>query len=112
MAAVVSVYVDPLRVHGNAWGPFLKGSCHLEADSDEELLTFADRLGLKRSWLQPDPRREGAHFDLTPSVRARAVKLGAIDETDWRAGVHRRRARRAEAIRLAVQERAWRDERW
>ena len=53
--------------------------CHMVSDvSEEELHAFAARLGLKRSWFQG--RHNGAsaaHYDLTPSKRALALKLGA-----------------------------------
>lgn len=83
------VYVDQLTVYPNAWGPFLKGSCHLTADSDEELHAFAAKLGLKRSWFQL--HRVINHYDLTASKRALAVELGAV-EMSFREQRARRRA--------------------
>lgn len=97
----MSVYVDPLftqvareprarRVdakHRHQW-------CHLLADSTEELIAFAKRLGMKREWFQDD--NAGGHFDLVPTRRELAVKLGAVEVTS-RELVAIRRRRRAEA---------------
>lgn len=68
----MSVYVDGLMSHG--WR--LGDSCHLIADTVEELHEFADRLGMKRAWFQP---RSSPHYDLTVRRRAKAVALGAIE---------------------------------
>jgi hypothetical protein len=83
----VTVYVDQLFVmeareghahrvgarHGHRW-------CHLLADDLAELLAFAARLGMRAAWLQRDARG-GAHFDLVPPRRARALELGAKEIT-------------------------------
>ena len=88
------VRVDKLQVHGNAWGPFLGGSCHLTADSLEELHAFADRLGLQRVWFQD--HRTLPHYDLTKRRRVKAVALGAVEVTTreqiaaWREAVRLR----------------------
>lgn len=52
--------------HNHMW-------CHMFADKAdcEELHEFAAKLGLKRSWFQ------GNHYDLVPSKRELALKLGA-----------------------------------
>ncbi|XLX42645.1 DUF4031 domain-containing protein [Ectopseudomonas mendocina] len=47
------------------------------ADSLDELHSFAARLGLQRSWFQS--KNYYPHYDVTLSVRARAVQLGAIN---------------------------------
>lgn len=82
----MSVYVDPTHVYHNAWGPFLKGSCHMFCDlGDEDLLhALAARIGMRRSWFQRD--RDGGHYDLVPSKRALAVAGGAV-EVDLRRAV-------------------------
>ena len=72
----MTVYVDELRLYPNAWGPFLKGSCHLTADTLEELHRFAQRIGLRRSWFQN--HRVCAHYDLTPLKRHEALMAGAV----------------------------------
>ncbi len=52
---------------------------HLSADTVAELHEFAERLGLRRAWFQPDSEsiRGGWHYDVTATKRALAVRLGA-----------------------------------
>lgn len=53
---------------------------HLVSDtSEDELHAFAKRLGLRRSWFQGGTKN--AHYDVTPTVRTKAIKLGAIAVT-------------------------------
>ena len=67
------VYVDTLR----DWGWNHGKSCHLIADSVDELKKFAViRLGMQERWFQP---HSSPHFDLTADLRARAVVCGAIE---------------------------------
>ncbi len=66
------VYVDNLRDYGWRHGP----SCHLIANSVEELLEFAESMGLRREWFQP---KSSPHFDLTADGRRIAVEHGAIE---------------------------------
>jgi hypothetical protein len=40
-----------------------------------ELHAMAQRLGLKRAWFQDKPGTP--HYDLTPTKRTQAIKLGA-----------------------------------
>lgn len=54
-------------------------SCHLIADSVEELVAFAEEIGLRREWFQP---RSSPHFDLTSVGREAAIKNGAIPLTN------------------------------
>ena len=68
----VAVYVDNLRDYGWRHGP----SCHLIADSVEELMEFAVAMGLDAKWFQP---KSSPHFDLTAAGRALAVQRGAIE---------------------------------
>ena len=65
------VYVDAEAIEwrGKRW-------CHLVADSTDELHAFADRLGLRRSWFQCE---NYPHYDVTMSVRMKALMLGALD---------------------------------
>lgn len=68
----MAVYVDSLRDYGWRHGP----SCHLIADSVEELIEFAESIGLRREWYQP---KSSPHFDLTEDGRKLAVERGAIE---------------------------------
>lgn len=65
------VYVDDARIswRGKQW-------CHLVADSVDELHEFAARLGLRPEWFQR--KTLYPHYDVTTSVRARALRLGAV----------------------------------
>lgn len=80
----MSVYVDDMKA---PFGNMVM--CHMWADSDDELLAMADRIGVARKWIQGHPtlsfgRHRNAswvHFDIAQSKRALAVRLGAI-ETD------------------------------
>jgi len=66
----MTVYVDCelVRWRGRSW-------CHLVADSIDELHAFAGLLGLQRQWFQD--RGFYPHYDVTASVRSKALKLGA-----------------------------------
>ena len=71
----MAVYVDPLMDYGWRLGP----SCHMMADSDEELHEMAAKIGMRRSWHQPRPPHSVSHYDLVKSRRDRAVRLGAVE---------------------------------
>jgi hypothetical protein len=71
----VAVYVDGLRDYGWRHGP----SCHLIADSIEELIDFAESIGMRREWFQA---KSTPHFDLTAEGRQAAVSMGAIELTN------------------------------
>ena len=68
----MAVYVDNLRDYGWRHGP----SCHLIADSVEELIDFAVAMGMREEWFQA---KSTPHFDLTVEGRERAVQNGAIE---------------------------------
>lgn len=69
----MSVYV------GAAEWPFGRMiMAHMTADTTEELLVMADRIGVQRKWIQyPNTWKE--HFDICKSKRDLAVKNGAIE---------------------------------
>ncbi len=51
--------------------------CHLLTDGTiDDLHTFAQQIGLKRSWFQPGST---PHYDLRPSKRSAAVLNGAVE---------------------------------
>lgn len=76
----MTVYVDDTYIqatvpngkasHSSRW-------CHLMGDSLEDLLAFAESLGLKQEYLQD--KRTGVHFDLTEAKRRQAVAKGAVE---------------------------------
>ncbi len=80
----MSVFVDDMAV---AFGNMVM--CHMWADSDEELLTMADKIGVQRKWIQghqtlsfgKHKNASWIHFDIAKSERALAIKFGAI-QTD------------------------------
>ena len=50
---------------------------HLEADTLDELHEFAEKLGLRKSWFQD---KSIPHYDVSKSVRSKAIELGAVAE--------------------------------
>ncbi len=72
----MAVYVDTFQI----WAKtnircFKAGSCHMTADTLEELHAMARKIGMKREWFQ-DHRRM-PHYDLTESRRNAALAAGA-----------------------------------
>lgn len=87
----MAVYVDELvwESRGRMW-------CHLLADDAEELHGFALSLGLPESAFHTRPGRPWRdHYDVPDALRARAVRLGAVEITFHDAGAHVVRRRRA-----------------
>lgn len=88
----LSAVAPAARRHGTRW-------CHLMAEDDNipALVAFAQKLGLRSQWLQGVSAGH-PHFDLVPSKRAMAVKLGAkeVNIMEW---MRERKARRcAQAV--------------
>lgn len=77
----MAVYVDDYREKATV-GQLTARWSHLLADTDEELLAFAKRLGLQPAWLQHEGTPK-VHFDVTDQMRARAIRAGAREIT-WR----------------------------
>jgi hypothetical protein len=59
--------------HNHQWS-------HMWCDPGEEdvLHEMARKIGMKREWFQP--HRLASHYDLVPTRRAHAVRLGAIEK--------------------------------
>ena len=76
----VTVYVDDMYLY--AMGRFgrMKMS-HLVADTEEELLAMADRIGLHRRWLQHPGKPGRVHFDVSMTMRRKAIAAGAVEMT-------------------------------
>lgn len=92
----MTVYVDDARICARVGARQDRWS-HLFADTPEELHTFAQSIGLLRSWFQ-DPTRTGKpiartgsraaenwHYDVTESKRQLAIARGAQPVTTWKA---------------------------
>lgn len=67
----MSVYVDDMRAK---FGRMIM--CHMVADTTEELLAMADKIGVQRKWIQHagSPKE---HFDICLQMKSRAMDLGA-----------------------------------
>lgn len=76
----MTVYVDDMRA---PFGGMVM--CHMVADSTDELLAMADRIGVSRRWLQKGGTHH-EHFDIALSKRALAVKAGAVEINSSRLG--------------------------
>ena len=69
----MTVYVDDMRA------PFGRMKmCHMIADTTDELLAMADRVGVARKWIQ-QAGMSHEHFDIALSKRALAVQHGAVE---------------------------------
>jgi len=83
----MATYVDELRIVRKEQMPGIKQrfpylhSCHLIADSQEELLAMAKKIGLNPNWIQKKGQPE-EHFDLTKRKREEALSAGAKGVTD------------------------------
>lgn len=69
----MSVYVDTVR---HRFGRMVM--CHMWADSLDELLAMADRIGVARKWLQEPPKASWVHFDISLRMKTLAIEYGAI----------------------------------
>lgn len=71
----MSVFVDDMEAQ---FGRMVM--CHMIADSTDELLEMADKIGVQRKWIQ----NEGSyreHFDVSKDKRRLAVAFGAVEIT-------------------------------
>lgn len=69
----MSVYVDTMRTQ---YGRMVM--CHMVADTTEELLAMADKIGVARRWIQ-DAGTPEEHFDIALVKRRLALQHGAIE---------------------------------
>ena len=71
----MSVYVDDMQASCGRMK-----MCHMTADTHEELVVMADRIGVARRWIQyPGTWKE--HFEICLSKRAAATRFGAVEIT-------------------------------
>jgi hypothetical protein len=71
----MAVYVDDMQMSARV-GRISGEWSHLMADTLDELVEFAGRIGMRRAWLQRKP--SGVHFDVTEPRRQQALRLGAV----------------------------------
>lgn len=74
----MTVYVDPLLFYGHKhW----QGgeACHMATDQQDltELHDLAEKIGMARKWFQN--HKVVPHYDLSPSMRERAIEAGAVE---------------------------------
>lgn len=74
----MAAYVDNLRDYGWRLRGHAQLSCHLMADTEEELHAMAQAVGMRLSWFQLS-RRGVPHYDLTAKRRAAALAAGALE---------------------------------
>jgi len=77
--------------------------CHMMADTSEELLQMADKIGVDRKWIQR-PGQLGEHFDICKSKRALAIANGAQEVTTQGVMDLMRRKREADPTKGARDE--------
>ena len=95
----MTVYVDDMEAD---FGRMVM--CHMLADTDEELLAMADRIGVARKWHQY-PGTPRSHFDIAKTKRAAALAAGAMP-IRWRDSgricMHRRKVALGKAEPLTI----------
>lgn len=91
----MTVYVDNAQIQ---YGRMKM--CHMVADTEDELLAMADKIGVQRKWHQY-PGTPKSHFDVCMSKRALAIKHGAREVTR-RELMEVRKNQRATALLKAV----------
>lgn len=77
----MTVYVDDVR---HQFGRMVM--CHMWADTLDELLAMADRVGVDRKWIQGHPslsfgkhrKASWVHFDISLGMKAKAIEAGAV----------------------------------
>ena len=73
----MTVYVDDMYKYPIGQFGRMKMS-HLMADTHEELVEMADKIGVQRKWIQYEGQgRYREHFDIAKGKRELAIKHGA-----------------------------------
>lgn len=73
----MTVYVDDMRAQ---FGRMIM--CHMVADTHEELIATAIKIGVRTKWIQHEGTHQ-EHFDIALSKKALAIQSGAVAIT-WR----------------------------
>ena len=73
----MTVYVDDMYLSPMGQFGRMKMS-HMIADTTDELVAMADKIGVARKWIQKRGTAD-EHFDVAMSARAKAVGFGAVE---------------------------------
>lgn len=76
----MTVYVDDMYLTSMGQYRGMKMS-HMVADTEQELFDMALKIGIQLKWYQQPPRVRYSHFDISLSMRQKAVLLGAKEVT-------------------------------
>jgi len=68
----MTVYVDDMRA---PFGQMIM--CHMAADTTEELLEMADKIGVQQKWIQKQGTKY-EHFDISLGKKELAIQNGAV----------------------------------
>lgn len=71
----MTVYVDDMEA---GFGRMIM--CHMIADTEAELVSMAEAIGVAAKWIQ-HPGTARVHFDIAKSKRSYAVAFGAVEIT-------------------------------
>lgn len=74
----MAVYIDLM----NAGFGRMK-MCHMMADTTEELVQMADKIGVARKWIQHSGTAH-EHFDICLSKKKKAIEQFGAQECSWR----------------------------
>ena len=75
----MAVYVDDMYKLSIGQFGRMKMS-HMIADTKEELLAMADKIGVQRKWIQKEDTPL-EHFDVSMGARKKAIEFGAVELT-------------------------------
>ena len=67
----MAVYLDTSRLR---FGRMIM--CHMIADTEDELHSMAEKIGMRREWYQADASTP--HYDVSLSRKALAIQAGAV----------------------------------
>lgn len=73
----MAIYVDDMYKSPMGYYRGMKMS-HMVADTTDELLNMADKIGVQKKWIQNKGTPQ-EHFDICFSKRMLAIKNGAIE---------------------------------
>lgn len=104
----MAVYVDDVR---HKFGRMVM--CHMWADTLDELMAMADKIGVQRKWIEGHPtlsfgehrNASWIHFDVSLGAKAKALAAGAILTDKYGPSEHTARLAIAEARSIGAVER-------